>query len=59
MARRVASVVGKIMSTNLVTGNMARVMTKSLQVCIESRMSWDSTLPISIEALNDILEGEC
>ena len=37
-ARRVASVVGKIMSTNLVTGNMARVMTESLQVCVESRI---------------------
>ena len=35
-ARLVARVVGKVMSTNLVTGNMSRIMTKSLQVCIES-----------------------
>ncbi len=53
-ARLVARVVGKIMSTNLVTGNMSRIMTKSLQVCIESRSGWDKPLILSQEAVHEL-----
>ena len=54
-ARMLVGVVGKIMSTNLVTGNMARIMTKALHVCIESRLSWDSQLQLSEEGVNELL----
>lgn len=53
-ARQVASVVGKIMSTSLVTGNIAKVMTKALHVSIESRYSWDSCIVLSSQALDEL-----
>ena len=53
-ARKLASIVGKVMSTGLVTGNVARVMTKALHVCIESRNSWAGTVALSAEAIDEL-----
>ena len=53
-ARALASIVGKIMSTNLVLGNIARVMTKAMHVCIEARVSWNATVALSSEATDEL-----
>ena len=42
------------MSSSLVLGNVANVMTKYLQFCIESRFAWDSMVTISAEARSEL-----
>ena len=49
-----ASVVGKIVSTSLAVGNITRLMTKAMHVCIESRTSWDSSVPLSRQAMSEL-----
>ena len=53
-ARTLAKLVGKIMSTNLVIGNVAKVMTKYFHVCIESRSTWEFAFIISSEARSEL-----
>ncbi len=52
--RRLASLTGKIVSTGLVVGNMTRLMTKAMHMCIEEKLHWESAVMISKEALSEI-----
>ena len=53
-ARVLASVVGKIMSTGLVVGNVSKLMTKALHCCIESKTSWNSSVALSRDAMDEL-----
>ncbi|VDI52010.1 Hypothetical predicted protein [Mytilus galloprovincialis] len=47
-ARRLAQVVGKIISMSPVIGNISRLKTRYSYMCIESRVSWDTVLNMEI-----------
>ncbi|CAC5422900.1 unnamed protein product [Mytilus coruscus] len=47
-ARRLAQVVGKIISMSPVIGNISRLKTRYSYMCIESRISWDTVLNMEI-----------
>ncbi|CAC5383419.1 C1QL [Mytilus coruscus] len=47
-ARRLAQVVGKIISMSPVIGNVSRLKTRYSYMCIESRVSWDTVLNMEI-----------
>ncbi|XP_072042758.1 uncharacterized protein [Amphiura filiformis] len=53
-ARLLASVAGKIVSTSLAVGNIARLMTKSLHVCVEGKENWESFVCVSEEAISEL-----
>ena len=45
-ARKIAQIVGKIVSTKYVVGDIVRLKTRYLHLLIENRTSWDATLNI-------------
>ncbi|CAC5418310.1 MXD [Mytilus coruscus] len=47
-ARRLAQVVGKIISMSPVIGNISRLKTRYSYICIENRVSWDTVLNMEI-----------
>ena len=53
-ARSIASITGKIISMSLALGPVARLMTRSLYVLLNSRQSWCSKLPLSQEAKSEV-----
>jgi hypothetical protein len=52
--RQLASVAGKIVSTSLAIGNVARLMTKAIHVCIEARYNWESFVCLSDKAIREL-----
>ena len=53
-ARKLASILGRIVSMGLAFGTMTRFMTRSLYAVLESRMAWCEVLPLSNEALEEL-----
>ena len=45
-ARALAKITGKIISTSPIIGNISRLMTRSLHLTIEGRLSWDNPLDL-------------
>ena len=54
-AKFVASIVGQIISTQLVLGKIVRLKTRELYKCIDSRLSWESPVFISEKAVEELL----
>ena len=52
--RYLARIAGKIVSNSLVVGNMVRLMTKVIHVCIETRSSWDIFVKLSDNAIMEL-----
>lgn len=50
-ARKLAQIVGRIISMSPVIGNMSRLMTRYSYMCIESRITWDSILNMTFPDL--------
>ncbi|XP_062621080.1 uncharacterized protein LOC134282689 [Saccostrea cucullata] len=53
--RRIASLVGQIISMSVVIGNISQLMTRSLSIDILSATFWNSMIYLSEESLNQIL----
>ncbi|XP_063416792.1 uncharacterized protein LOC134699035 [Mytilus trossulus] len=52
--RKVASLVGQIISTSPVIGNIVYLMTKHLSIAINSVHSWNSYIHLSVESIDQI-----
>lgn len=52
--RRVASLVGQIISMPVVIGNVSQLMTRCLSIDILSATSWNSMIYLSEESVNQI-----
>ena len=50
-ARKLAQIVGRIISMSPVIGNISRLMTRYSYMCIESRITWDSILNMTFPDL--------
>ena len=48
--RRIASLVGQIISMSVVIGNISQLMTRSLSIDILSAISWNSMIYLSEES---------
>ena len=53
-ARNLASIIGKLISMSLVVDPVARLMTRSLYVVLNTRQYWCQSLPVSREARQEI-----
>ena len=54
-ARFAASVVGQIISTQLVLGKIVRLKTRELYKCIDSRLTWESYIFMSEKAVQELV----
>ena len=54
-ARFAASVVGQIISTQLVLGKIVRLKTRELYKCINSRLTWESYIFMSEKAVQELV----
>ena len=54
-AKFAASMVGQIISTQLVLGKIVRLKTRDLYKCIDSKLSWESPVFISEKAADELL----
>ena len=53
-ARFLAKIVGQIISTKAVFGNVVRLYTRSLYQCILDKASWNAKVKLSANALNEV-----
>ena len=55
-AKFAASMVGQIISTQLVIGKVVRLKTREMYKCIDSRLSWKHSVYISKKAMLELLD---
>ena len=53
-ARRVASIVGQLISMSIVTGHISQIMTRALSIDILQAKYWDSYIVLSNESINQL-----
>ena len=53
--RKIARIIGQLISMQSAVGHLVRLRTRSLYICVQTRASWDAPVMVSSEALGELI----